>query len=856
MRRLLSALVVQAAFAGTAWGITDQAAKTFTLDIGVHPVTQAADQFTYLDVRTKLENATGLFQHKGQYCNDVAVCIGLEGSLEDVGFGNSSDHLETIDDGDELQQAFLYDWIPFKVVHNIRVNQVFLRGANKADGEANACVAIYDGSTEVRSDTYAHEFGHMRGLEPNDDCGHYIMAELTTYQGYRDAVSLEEAEQLLADNPVYGAAGLTCALTGQAMLEGLVATAEADGVHIRFRTAWEIYTQSFEVRRVSASADSVLYSLPPVAGTGGGEGAGYDIVDPVGALGADYLLIEHQTPGRVDLSAGPIRARAPTQIVPVEPVTYDQDSLALLVMAYDDPEEAVVPEPCSAMPPAYAIVCPDEFAAFLGPYVSLWRDRNVDARIVTKSRADSCAGSIQNWIRWAGEHNTTYVLLVGDASDHIMWDDPTKWTNGWRYPMWHHCTGPGGCVPVAHLPSQPEKDVIPTFYSAVTDSPQVAWTFWTPYYPSDDPYSDLDDDGLPDLVVGRLPVTDGAQIIAYTAKLQTWMEAGNITGSQACLVTYAQNLNGSIAWPARITADSLVADFPSSVILDRITSVNWYTNDDSLANILSGRTDGDTDVITWISNWTARYTYGGFWDLNQGWTIQSLPPTSMPHISLALSCGMNNYDQRESYTSVAYNGVDPPQFNDPIEPIVERLLLSPDRGAIAQIGPTRGSQMFGNYFLGREILQRLYVSGTSLGRAYMMAKRWVMQNYPQYEELYRSYVLLGDPLIGAGMVITAAQNDSKPLMRAQLLPPTPNPSNPATVLRFVVPKATRISLAVYDLHGRRVRRLVWNESRQAGQFSVTWNGRGDQGTQVPSGVYFVRLDAGDEVDVRKITVLR
>jgi hypothetical protein len=71
---------------------------------------------------------------------------------------------------------------------------------------------------------------------------------------------------------------------------------------------------------------------------------------------------------------------------------------------------------------------------------------------------------------------------------------------------------------------------------------------------------------------------------------------------------------------------------------------------------------------------------------------------------------------------------------------------------------------------------------------------------------------------------------------------TPNPFNPVTEIRCELPAAGRVALAVYDLGGRMVRRLL-DETRAAGTFAVLWDGRDDVGRQAPSGVYFARLSA-------------
>ncbi|MDZ7266864.1 MAG: DUF5666 domain-containing protein [candidate division KSB1 bacterium] len=83
----------------------------------------------------------------------------------------------------------------------------------------------------------------------------------------------------------------------------------------------------------------------------------------------------------------------------------------------------------------------------------------------------------------------------------------------------------------------------------------------------------------------------------------------------------------------------------------------------------------------------------------------------------------------------------------------------------------------------------------------------------------------------------------------------PNPFNPSTVIRFALPQAGQMRLAVYNILGQPVRTLM-EGVRPAGEFQVTWDGRDNRGRQVASGVYFYRLEAQGQVQTRKLTLMR
>jgi len=78
----------------------------------------------------------------------------------------------------------------------------------------------------------------------------------------------------------------------------------------------------------------------------------------------------------------------------------------------------------------------------------------------------------------------------------------------------------------------------------------------------------------------------------------------------------------------------------------------------------------------------------------------------------------------------------------------------------------------------------------------------------------------------------------------------PNPFNPTTRINFFIPKEGFVSLRVFDITGKEVRKLV-NEYRTNGEHNVTFNAE-----NLSSGAYFYRLDAGGIVTTRRMTILK
>jgi hypothetical protein len=89
----------------------------------------------------------------------------------------------------------------------------------------------------------------------------------------------------------------------------------------------------------------------------------------------------------------------------------------------------------------------------------------------------------------------------------------------------------------------------------------------------------------------------------------------------------------------------------------------------------------------------------------------------------------------------------------------------------------------------------------------------------------------------------------------ELHPNYPNPFNPLTTVAFSLPRAQQVRLCVYGLNGIHVNTLV-NEVREAGTHSVTWDGTDDNGRAVASGTYIYRLEAGEDVESRRMALIR
>jgi photosystem II stability/assembly factor-like uncharacterized protein len=96
---------------------------------------------------------------------------------------------------------------------------------------------------------------------------------------------------------------------------------------------------------------------------------------------------------------------------------------------------------------------------------------------------------------------------------------------------------------------------------------------------------------------------------------------------------------------------------------------------------------------------------------------------------------------------------------------------------------------------------------------------------------------------------SAAEDDIKP-KEYFLSQNYPNPFNPSTTIKYSLPQTGRVTLSIYDLLGREVVKLI-DEEKPAGEYETKWNA-----SSHPSGVYFMRMQAGEFSEVRKVVLVK
>jgi len=141
--------------------------------------------------------------------------------------------------------------------------------------------------------------------------------------------------------------------------------------------------------------------------------------------------------------------------------------------------------------------------------------------------------------------------------------------------------------------------------------------------------------------------------------------------------------------------------------------------------------------------------------------------------------------------------------------------------------------------------------GTTVGGNTWAAVNYIDTLYPGYfnikvEIMVDGWAYWEDQII----VGVEDENEIKLPISFNLEQNYPNPFNPSTTINYSIAKMSKVTLTLYNLLGEEVKTLI-NEEKPTGNYSVEFNA-----VNLPSGVYFYRLIAGDFTSTKKMLILK
>ena len=119
-------------------------------------------------------------------------------------------------------------------------------------------------------------------------------------------------------------------------------------------------------------------------------------------------------------------------------------------------------------------------------------------------------------------------------------------------------------------------------------------------------------------------------------------------------------------------------------------------------------------------------------------------------------------------------------------------------------------------------------------------------------EAAAAYGFLGSP---GGKFTAVEKKESLAIADFKLFANYPNPFNPTTRIAYTLSYSRHVLLQVFNIQGQLIKTLT-DAQQGAGQYVVRWDGRDDRGRTVASGLYFLKLQAGQKVAARKMTLVR
>jgi len=362
------------------------------------------------------------------------------------------------------------------------------------------------------------------------------------------------------------------------------------------------------------------------------------------------------------------------------------------VEAMNPPVLAAARQPAANLnqPAQYLIISHPDFISGLSPLVQFHQAQGLTVNVVdvndlyakyTYGVFDPSA--IKQYIAYAAKNlGTKYVLLVGgDTFDYRNYT---------------------GLNSISFIPS--------LYASTGSDAKFV---------PVDPLYADVNGDNVPDVAIGRLPVTTTAELTTVINKTLAYASK-----SYSNTAVFASDQNDGVV-SFKDLSNSLASELPSNWAVQNIAM-----DDLSLA-------DARMQLLAAMNGGTALVTFTGHsgpdsWAMNDLFDTNdaaNLTNAGKPFVVVQWGC-WNNYYNDPEYTYLA-----------------QSFLLSGDRGAAAVLGATTLVNSSSEQLLGELLTPRMTAAGTTIGQAVQAAKSALAKTHPGLLDVQLGWSLMGDPAL-------------------------------------------------------------------------------------------------------------
>jgi hypothetical protein len=483
-----------------------------------------------------------------------------------------------------------------------------------------------------------------------------------------------------------------------------------------------------------------------------------------------------------------------------------------------------------------------------------------DPEIAGQPGAD-LAQRIRNFLReyyltWGIE----YVLFVGDYATvpmRICYPDPD-----------FHVYDPSDPNLVA--PGTPTD----YYYADLSYPDSISWDLDGDGYPGE--YSDDAPDFLAEVAVGRIPVNDLSRITyaldkitAFEQDTGSWktnvLHGGAILffenqnhgdypfiDGASCLDSMEVGLMGGYSITHFSEQSGIVTSlFPWPALTEAVFTSEWGS--------------GEYAIVNWSGHGWCDGAARTVWNWDDG---DGIPEHSNGEIASYLFIGTGAANVDDDHPSIVFAiscNVGYPDPNPYGNLGIDMLTLpgwGPSAGVVSSARPAAISRDFRNDPGGTEQIcyefnRYMIVEEERVGDALYDGKYYATSNYG-WDRVYENmnlfnYNLFGDPALSVGGISAGVAGGDAP--GPALLKAAPNPFTGVTDIRFTIPEAGPVRVAVHDVRGRLVR-VLEDGVRTAGECRLSWDGTDSGGRRLAPGLYFARVKAAGEKATGRLVLLR
>lgn len=83
----------------------------------------------------------------------------------------------------------------------------------------------------------------------------------------------------------------------------------------------------------------------------------------------------------------------------------------------------------------------------------------------------------------------------------------------------------------------------------------------------------------------------------------------------------------------------------------------------------------------------------------------------------------------------------------------------------------------------------------------------------------------------------------------------PNPFNPTTTIKYELSESGFIDITIFNIKGQHIKTL-FSSKQTNGTYHLEWNGRNENGTQVPTGIYLYQIKCNNKIITKKMTLIK